>query len=619
MADTAALVVALSAQLTKFEKDMKNAVGIADREVAKIEDRFKKTNIEFAGLETITSAIGKLIAAGGLGVIIDQMRRLNAEVANIGETSERLGITSDQFQRIRFAVVATGGAVETAASALDVFSRKSSEAARGSGDLYNFLRANNIAVEQFTKLPINEQLSKYADLIKNAKSAQDQFNIAVLAFGRSHAPEMLSALKGGAETLKRLGVEADEAGVILDRALIARARRADEEFKKLQYRMTVFLQELAVGTAGLVEAENKRIEQLGKDTKSNLTGMWDAVVAYIEKVRPDLAPWIKQVEQNLKDAISNAVVTGVPLEGRRGGAEIIAPGRAATFEERFAPAKTPPPPSDESTRMYNEQAAAFQKLLENQAKRIQLLGAEEYAIGRTVGQATEYRTRIELENEAKARGIPLSAARLEKIRQEAVLAGIAAQSLENYRNQWKGLNDAVQFAGDQLINALDGLINKTKTWADVLKDLQQALIKAMLQAVILGQGPLGQILGFGATTPGGTGGLLAGFVNAFKRQHGGPVRAGSPYVVGESGPELFVPRSSGQIVPNQPTSRGGAMGGTAITINNYTARDTETRQSSQQGPSGERIIIDIVKKAQARGELDDVNRGRFGLRPAKVR
>ena len=31
MADTAALVVALSAQLTKFEKDMKQAVAIADQ------------------------------------------------------------------------------------------------------------------------------------------------------------------------------------------------------------------------------------------------------------------------------------------------------------------------------------------------------------------------------------------------------------------------------------------------------------------------------------------------------------------------------------------------------------------------------------------------------------
>ena len=33
------------------------------------------------------------------------------------------------------------------------------------------------------------------------------------------------------------------------------------------------------------------------------------------------------------------------------------------------------------------------------------------------------------------------------------------------------------------------------------------------------------------------------------RQHGGPVLAGRPYIVGERRPELFVPSQSGTIVP----------------------------------------------------------------------
>lgn len=41
---------------------------------------------------------------------------------------------------------------------------------------------------------------------------------------------------------------------------------------------------------------------------------------------------------------------------------------------------------------------------------------------------------------------------------------------------------------------------------------------------------------------------------------GGPVTGGTPYIVGERGPELFVPQQSGSIVPN------GAMGGVNITI-----------------------------------------------------
>ena len=41
------------------------------------------------------------------------------------------------------------------------------------------------------------------------------------------------------------------------------------------------------------------------------------------------------------------------------------------------------------------------------------------------------------------------------------------------------------------------------------------------------------------------------------RQHGGPVRAGRPYMVGERGPELFVPSRSGRIDPNVSSGGGG--------------------------------------------------------------
>lgn len=56
--------------------------------------------------------------------------------------------------------------------------------------------------------------------------------------------------------------------------------------------------------------------------------------------------------------------------------------------------------------------------------------------------------------------------------------------------------------------------------------------------------------GYGSTTSfgAGLGGLLA---------EGGPAYGGKPYVVGEKGPELFVPRQSGFVVPNHALKRFG--------------------------------------------------------------
>jgi hypothetical protein len=64
-------------------------------------------------------------------------------------------------------------------------------------------------------------------------------------------------------------------------------------------------------------------------------------------------------------------------------------------------------------------------------------------------------------------------------------------------------------------------------------------------------------------------GISGAILEAFKpRAMGGPVSAGSPYMVGERGPELFVPHASGSIVPNgSMSSSGGSSGGVTVNYN----------------------------------------------------
>ena len=79
----------------------------------------------------------------------------------------------------------------------------------------------------------------------------------------------------------------------------------------------------------------------------------------------------------------------------------------------------------------------------------------------------------------------------------------------------------------------------------------------------------------------GTAGVLGQMYGALeKKATGGPVSAGRPYIVGERGPELFVPGSSGGIVPN-----GAMMGGmTVAPVYNIDARGaTADLQSALPG------------------------------------
>jgi hypothetical protein len=71
---------------------------------------------------------------------------------------------------------------------------------------------------------------------------------------------------------------------------------------------------------------------------------------------------------------------------------------------------------------------------------------------------------------------------------------------------------------------------------------------------------------------------------------GGPASAGRPYIVGERGPELFVPGSNGNVVPNN------AMGGNTYQIN-VNAGVGDPRAIGQQ-------IVEYVKKfEQANGPV----------------
>jgi hypothetical protein len=56
------------------------------------------------------------------------------------------------------------------------------------------------------------------------------------------------------------------------------------------------------------------------------------------------------------------------------------------------------------------------------------------------------------------------------------------------------------------------------------------------------------------------------FTRPAGRAVGGPVTAGQPYIVGENGPEAFVPGTSGRIVPNGGGGPGG-FGGTTVVVN----------------------------------------------------
>lgn len=129
--------------------------------------------------------------------------------------------------------------------------------------------------------------------------------------------------------------------------------------------------------------------------------------------------------------------------------------------------------------------------------------------------------------------------------------------LQITREQWKEMETeaerAGQFARDlglTFTSAFEDAIVGGKGLREVLRGLEQDILRIVTRKLVTE--PFGNAIStavqgtdfFKAVT-----GFFSG-VFAGGKAEGGPVWGGTPYLVGERGPELFVPRQSGNIVPN---------------------------------------------------------------------
>jgi phage-related minor tail protein len=135
-------------------------------------------------------------------------------------------------------------------------------------------------------------------------------------------------------------------------------------------------------------------------------------------------------------------------------------------------------------------------------------------------------------------------------------------------------------AGRMIDSSLAKAILTGKTGFDDLKKIALAAMSDIAQASLrtLFQTPGGGSFGSGLLN--GLGGVIASLVGAPGRATGGTVSAGRPYLVGENGPELFLPSTSGRIAQAGGASRDVRV---AIAIQAPAPADPQVlRQSSRQ-------------------------------------
>lgn len=159
-----------------------------------------------------------------------------------------------------------------------------------------------------------------------------------------------------------------------------------------------------------------------------------------------------------------------------------------------------------------------------------------------------------------------------------------ARDVATMRSQLDGpFADGASKAGKSIETALAKAITSGKTGFDDLKKLALSALEqiaaASLKSLFQQSGDSGGG-SLGSSLVSGLSGLIAGLLGSPGRATGGPVSGGRPYIVGENGPELFVPPGSGRIETMGSSGRNVQV---SIAVTTPTLSDPQVlRQSSTQ-------------------------------------
>lgn len=616
------LVVQLGAKLDQFASDMDRAGDIADSAVSRIESSFASLNPGlggFSGFGTImTGALASVTAL--LGVL----QHVNSELADIAKNAEFVGVSVERFQGLQFAAGQGGVSSGQATADLRNVARLLADAKENENSLTKLLDANNVKYTDRNGdvIKLNQLLAVAGDLINRFHSMPEKVEAAKM-LGLSEG--WVQALHDGGKAFDAVANSAEAAGAVIDAATVAKAEAFDTAWKKssdlLSRQFKAVTADIAVWLDGLIDKGGAFITSLAQSngaTTGSGQEKFNAIADAIDVVRKEsqgLDQDFEQVNRVLEHyqklgSADPGIVSA--LEEIRAKAKAAADKLAAVAEltsKLSFPGGVPLPAgrpgsaddtTDDDAKLPQRKTGAdakdaFERSVEQSNKRIALLNAETA----TIGQNTEARERAkivaELEEGAKranaAAGKELygvTEATNPKITEQADLMLAAARAAREQQTSFQGLNDAVRFGGNELVNVLDQASQKGANFGQIMTKVMQDVTKQILQAAITGEGAFAKLFGFSSSN-GGVGGLAGLIANAFG---GGGVNAngsiagaigptsvggaplvgfadgtdgapGGPAIVGENGPEIMnVPRGA-QIIPNDVSRSLG--GGYAFT------------------------------------------------------
>ncbi|MCG8433493.1 MAG: hypothetical protein MJA83_05635 [Gammaproteobacteria bacterium] len=251
-------------------------------------DRTTKT------INNVKTSIGLLAGALVGGKIAQGLNSIVRNTAALGDqldkTAEKLGVTTDALQELRFAAGQTGVQERTLDMALQRFTRRAAEAARGTGEARDALSQMGISLRDEVTgnlRPTDQLLGDVAEAMRSTTDDGERLRLAFKLFD-SEGAALVNTLKGGRGALEALRAQARATGGILDRSMIQMSVQLTDTMGEFRLAMrgvrNIIAKELIPAFTGAARGIIDWVKQNRKLLQQRLGSFFRGFVGFVRRI-----------------------------------------------------------------------------------------------------------------------------------------------------------------------------------------------------------------------------------------------------------------------------------------------------------------------------------------------
>jgi len=540
----------------------------------------------------VAGAMRGMLAGVGIGAGFAAMKSIADTADMLTKLSASTGVAATTLSELQYAAEKANIPFEAVATAIGKMNKTIGEAAAGSKSARAALDAFGVPLQNLLKMRPEERFSLLVTQMGRMKDESQMAAAGADVFGKGVA-DIIPLSKEGAGFIGKMATEARSLGLALTEAQIEDAGRIGDQIDELKREWMSFAADMTKYVLPVLKSIRFYVSGgAGFDAADELNNQI-LRLRDVRRTQVEVAARDPVLAQQMKAVMEKTARELADLEAKQ--QKLLGVGAAGATPARQNAGIAPPPAPGAAGLSEDAKKAADAEAKYWQNIRYEMNASERKFYEEMGNYAREYADdtidQIERENEARRDARDNWQEWLkEQNGGVSQLAEFAAQAARNMQDAF------AQFLFDPFKGGIKGML---KGFVDMIRQM----IAQVAAAAILRQF-FGWMSGLGGFWGSVGGSMLKGISG---KAIGGPVMANQAYMVGERGPELFVPTSNGSITPNNRL--GGGV--TVAPVYNVDARGASADLVKSLPAILEANTRRAVELARAT-IYDDYSRGAFG-------